>query len=227
LFAAVDIDQAIGPDLGHHVAGPVVPVLVENLGGDLGALVVARRHRVGLDQQLPARVGPVGEEVTQLGDVDQFVVEHPLPADRAVPGEDSGLGQAVAVDSVYVQRRIQERLHLPGQRRAADETAQHPTAQQPLPQFGRGVLGVCRVGSFGDPAVDCAAVVLEQHLDYTWNHAHFGGPHQCPVCEQRGQIGLGYEVVGTTGDERRRQRQPSAEVVQGQEVHVEHRYAWR
>ena len=48
--AAIDINQAIGHDFGHHVTGSVIPVRVEHRGGELWALVIARRHRVGFDQ---------------------------------------------------------------------------------------------------------------------------------------------------------------------------------
>ena len=41
VVAAVDVDQLVGSDLGHDVAGVVPAVGVEELGGDLGPLVVA------------------------------------------------------------------------------------------------------------------------------------------------------------------------------------------
>ena len=58
----------------------------------------------------------------------------------------------------------------------------------------------------GDPPVDPDAIVLEQHVHHTRNQNHLSGPHQCPIVKQRRQIGLGYEVAGTPGDERRSQR---------------------
>ena len=50
IVAAIYVDQVIGLDLGHHVTGSVIPVRIEHRGGELGALVVARRHRVGFNQ---------------------------------------------------------------------------------------------------------------------------------------------------------------------------------
>ena len=47
VVASVDIDQPVRSDLGDHVAGAVVAVGVEHLGGDLGALVVARASSSG------------------------------------------------------------------------------------------------------------------------------------------------------------------------------------
>ena len=44
VVAPVEVHQLIGTDLGHDVAGPVVAVGVEHLGGDLRALVVAGEH---------------------------------------------------------------------------------------------------------------------------------------------------------------------------------------
>ena len=41
VVAAVDVSQLVGSDLGHHVTGVVPAVGVEELGGDLGPLVVA------------------------------------------------------------------------------------------------------------------------------------------------------------------------------------------
>ena len=50
VVAAVHVDQVIGRDLGHHVAGVVPAFGIEELGGDLGSLVVARDHIRCLDQ---------------------------------------------------------------------------------------------------------------------------------------------------------------------------------
>ena len=50
VVAAIYVDQVIGLDLGHHVTGSVIPVRIEHRGGELWALVVARRYRVGFDQ---------------------------------------------------------------------------------------------------------------------------------------------------------------------------------
>ena len=44
VVAAVHVDQLVGRDLGDHVAGVVPAVGVEELGGDLGPLVVAGDH---------------------------------------------------------------------------------------------------------------------------------------------------------------------------------------
>ena len=41
VVAAVDVLEMVGSELGHHVAGVVPAVGVEELGGDLGPLVVA------------------------------------------------------------------------------------------------------------------------------------------------------------------------------------------
>ena len=68
-----------------------------------------------------------------------------------------------------------------------------------------------------------ALVALEQHLDHARYQAHLGGTHQIPVLEQRGQIAFRDEVTGAAGLERRRQRDPSAEMVQRHEVDVDHR----
>ena len=81
VVAAVEVDQLVGADLGDDVTGAVVAVGVEHFGGDLGPLVVAGEHRLGLDQQLAARIRPVGAEVAQVGNVDQLVVDHRRAAD--------------------------------------------------------------------------------------------------------------------------------------------------
>ena len=82
VVAAVDVDQMVRGDLGHHVAGAVVAFGVEHLGGDVGPLVVAGYGRRRLDQQLTARVRLVGGEVAQLGHVDELVVDHRRARDR-------------------------------------------------------------------------------------------------------------------------------------------------
>jgi len=40
----------IGRDLGHHIAGAVVAVFVERLGGDLGPFVIPRCAVLRFDQ---------------------------------------------------------------------------------------------------------------------------------------------------------------------------------
>ncbi len=125
----VDVHQPVGRDLGHHVAGEVVAIGVEGGSGDLWSLVVARCSRLRLDQQFPPGIGLVGAEVAQFGHVDEFVVEHRRPQHRVVLRDHADFGEAVAVGDVYVEDRIQEGLHLGGERCGGDEATEHSSAE--------------------------------------------------------------------------------------------------
>ena len=50
VVATVHVDQLIGTDLGHHIAGVVPAFGIEEFGGDLGSLVVARDQIRRLDE---------------------------------------------------------------------------------------------------------------------------------------------------------------------------------
>ena len=100
VVAAVEIRELIGTDLGHDVAGAVVAVRVEHLGGDLRPFVVAGEQVVRFDEQLASGVWLVGVEVAQIGDVGQLVVDHRWASHLAVDVDDPGLGRAVAFHQV-------------------------------------------------------------------------------------------------------------------------------
>ena len=179
----------VGCDLGHHVAGAVVAIFVEGFGGDFGALVIAGCAVLRFDQQLAARIGLVGGEVAQLGDVDEFVVDHRRADDDAVPGHRDDLGQAIQVAHVHVEARLQKRPQLAGQRRGADGRAEHPAAELLVPQFDGGFpLRVGDVGAIQADPVHRGPVVLKEHFDNPGHQQQIGGSHQRPVVEQRRQI---------------------------------------
>ena len=84
VVASVHIDELIRTDLGHDVAGLVVTVRVEHRRGDVRPLVVAEHDAVRLDEQLAARIGLVGLEVTELGHVVELVVDDRRTHDAGV-----------------------------------------------------------------------------------------------------------------------------------------------
>ena len=213
VLAPVHVHQPVRPDLGHDVAGAVVAVGVEDLGGDLRPLVVAGEDVLGLDQQLAPRVRAVGTEVAQLRDVLQLVVQHRRLEHVGVHDDPAGLGGAVAVVQRQVHHGLDERGHLRGDRRGADHGLHDPAAEGVVPQvlLDRGVqCGL--VGELTGPPVQFALVALEQHVADPRHQEQLGGPHQLDVVEQGGQVALGGEVRGAAAGQRGQQRGAPGEV---------------
>ena len=136
VVAAVDVHQLIGADLGHDVAGPVVAVGVEHLGGDLRSLVVAGEKFGRFDKQLASRVRLVGAEVPQIADIGQFVVDHRWTAHNAVHEHHTGLGRAVALQQVQVKEGLDPRLHFGRDGCRAGHRRDETPAEQALGQIG-------------------------------------------------------------------------------------------
>ena len=139
VVAAVEIHELIRSELGHDVAGAVVAVGVEHVGGDFRPLVVTGEHGLGLDQQLTPGVGLVGEEVAEVGNVDQLVVDHRRALHLAVDEDRTGLGGAISVSQMDVEQGLDECPHLCGDRRGARHRRDEPPAEEVLAQVGQHV----------------------------------------------------------------------------------------
>jgi hypothetical protein len=106
----VKVDELVGTNLRHEVAGTVVAVWVEHACGGIGAFVVAGEQVLGFDKQLTPGVRTVALELAQVRHVGELEIGHLRSTHPTVDQYRPSLSRAVAFDQMYVEERLDPRL---------------------------------------------------------------------------------------------------------------------
>ncbi|SLE64149.1 Uncharacterised protein [Mycobacteroides abscessus subsp. massiliense] len=186
----------IRPELGDHVTGLVVPLVIENIGGGLRALVVAGEHRLRLQPQLATGMRRICGEVSEFRNVNQLVVGDGRTLQDSVTPHTTGLGGPIPVAQRHLQQRLHELRHLRRQRGRPGAGTEHAPAEVLFPDADLDSLRDLGVAlTRGEGPVQFCLKTLEHHLHHTRHEEHLGGANEGDVLEEGRKIARS-DVVG-------------------------------